>query len=61
MENQEQAPGDSPWQSIRLAFGALLLILVGLGLTLLDGNNHTSTARSTSAAAQPIASPAQSR
>ena len=46
MENQEQAPGDSPWQSIRLAFGALLLIVVGLGLMLLDGNNHTSTARS---------------
>lgn len=37
---------DGPWQSIRLAFGALLLILGGLGLMLLDGNKHTSTARS---------------
>ena len=61
MENQEQSPGDGPWQSVRLGFGALLLILVGLGLTLLDGNNHTSTARSTSAAAQPAVLPAQNR
>jgi len=61
MQNQEQASGDSPWQSIRLAFGALLLILGGLGLMLLDGNNHTSTARSTSAAAQSVISLAHSR
>jgi len=45
--DQNPGRGDSPWQSIRLAFGALLLILGGLGLMLLDGNNHTSTARST--------------
>jgi len=53
MDTPHQVPdqnpnrGDGPWQSIRLAFGALLLILGGLGLMLLDGNNHTSTARST--------------
>jgi len=60
MDNQTQAPGDSPWQnkgdspwqSIRLALGALLLILGGLGLMLLDGNKHTSTARSSAAMAQ---------
>ena len=54
MNTQDQASDDSPrqntadgpWQSIRLAFGALLLILGGLGLMLLDGNKHTSTARS---------------
>jgi hypothetical protein len=49
-------PGDGPWQSIRLAFGALLLILGGLGLMLLDGNNHTSTARSTVSRTQVTAS-----
>jgi len=53
MDTPNQVPdhhpgrSDGPWQSIRLAFGALLLILGGLGLMLLDGNNHTSTARST--------------
>jgi len=37
---------DSPWQSIRLGFGAVLLILFGLGLFLADSNTHTSTAQS---------------
>ena len=53
MDAPQQVPdqnpnrGDGPWQSIRLAFGALLLIVGGPGLMLLDGNNHTTTARST--------------
>jgi hypothetical protein len=47
MENETNiAPGDSPWQSVRLGFGALLLILSGLGLLLLDSNRSSSTARS---------------
>jgi len=47
MENENPSTsGDSPWQSIRLGFGALLLILSGLGLFLLDSSSHTSTARS---------------
>jgi hypothetical protein len=47
MENENQSTsGDSPWQSVRLGLGAVLLILCGLGLFLLDSNSHTSTARS---------------
>jgi hypothetical protein len=46
MENDDQSFGDSPWQSIRLGFGAVLLILCGLGLFLLDSSTHTSTAQS---------------
>jgi len=44
MEEQEGS-GDSPWQSIRLGLGALLLILTGLGLFLLDSSSHTTNAR----------------
>jgi hypothetical protein len=39
--------GDSPWQSVRLGFGAVLLILSGLGLFLADSNIHLSTALTT--------------
>jgi hypothetical protein len=46
MENENQVPGESPWQSVRLGFGAILLILSGLGLFLLDSSTHTSTAQS---------------
>jgi hypothetical protein len=47
MEDENQASsGDSPWQSVRLGFGAVLLILSGLGLFLLDSSSHTSTAHS---------------
>lgn len=46
MENEDQTCGDGPWQSIRLGFGAVLLILCGLGLFLLDSSTHTSTAQS---------------
>jgi hypothetical protein len=46
MENKDQVPGENPWQSVRLGFGAILLILSGLGLFLLDSSTHTSTAQS---------------
>ena len=52
MENENQSTsGDSPWQSVRLGLGAVLLILCGLGLFLLD-SSHTSTARSSALIAQ---------
>jgi len=37
---------DTPWQSIRLAAGAAVLVLAGLAVALLDGNNHPSSALS---------------
>jgi hypothetical protein len=46
MKNEHQLQGDGPWQSVRLGFGAVLLILCGLGLFLLDSSTHTTTARS---------------
>jgi hypothetical protein len=53
MENENQSTsGDTPWQSVRLGLGAVLLILCGLGLFLLDSSSHTSTARSSALMAQ---------
>jgi len=53
MENENQSTaGDSPWQSVRLGVGAILLIVCGLGLFLLDSNSHSSTARSSALIAQ---------
>ena len=46
MDDEIQVSGDSPWQSVRLGFGAILLIVGGLGLFLLDSSTHTSTAQS---------------
>jgi len=42
----DEISGDSPWQSVRLGLGAILLIVGGLGLFLLDSSTHTSTALS---------------
>ena len=46
MNDEVQPSADSPWQSLRLGLGAVLLILGGLGLFLLDSSTHTSTAQS---------------
>lgn len=46
MNDEIEVAGDGPWQSLRLGFGAILLILGGLGLFLLDSSTHTSTAQS---------------
>ena len=52
MKNENPSTsGDTPWQSLRLGLGAVLLILCGLGLFLLDSSSHTSTARSAALAA----------
>jgi hypothetical protein len=45
MDHQEAA-GDSAWQSLRLALGAIVLIAGGLGLMLADGTIHPSKALS---------------
>jgi len=46
MINPIQTVRDTPWQSIRLAVGAAVLVLAGLAVALLDGNNHPSSALS---------------
>jgi len=46
MQNEFRVPGDSPWQSVRLGFGAILLILSGLGLFLVDTSTHPGSAQS---------------
>ena len=46
MNDEMEVAGDGPWQSLRLGFGAILLILGGLGLFLLDSSTHISTAQS---------------
>jgi hypothetical protein len=46
MDNEFEDPGDSPWQSIRLGFGAVLLILSGLGLFMAETRTHTTSAQS---------------
>jgi len=45
MNETTQAGGDTARQSIRLALGAVLLVVGGLALMLLDGDNHHSSAR----------------
>jgi len=46
MSETTQAGGGADWQSIRLAIGAILLVVGGLSLMLLDGDNHATAARS---------------
>jgi hypothetical protein len=46
MNDTTQAGGGTDWQSIRLALGAILLVIGGLSLMLLDGDNHATAARS---------------
>lgn len=46
MINPIQTVRDTPWQSIRLAIGAAVLVLAGLAVALLDGNHHPSAALS---------------
>ena len=46
MNDEIEAAVDTPWQSLRLGIGAILLVLGGLGLFLLDSSTHTSTAQS---------------
>jgi hypothetical protein len=46
MQDEFRVPGDSPWQSVRLGFGAILLVLSGLGLFLIDTSMHPGTAQS---------------
>jgi hypothetical protein len=46
MNDEYSTPGDSPWQSVRLGVGAVLLIACGLVLFLLDSSTHTSIAQS---------------
>ena len=38
--NRTPDTSDTGWQSIRLGFGALLLVATGLGLLLLDSDHH---------------------
>jgi hypothetical protein len=42
----DETSDDAPWQSLRLGIGAILLVVGGLGLFLLDSSTHTSTAQS---------------
>jgi len=46
MQDEFRVPGDGPWQSVRLGFGAILLVLSGLGLFLIDSSAHPGTAQS---------------
>lgn len=46
MDEKRQTGADNGWQSIRLGFGAILLIAGGLGLMLVDGTIHSSKALS---------------
>lgn len=46
MNDKTQTGSDNGWQSIRLGFGAILLIAGGLGLMLIDGTIHPSKALS---------------
>jgi len=52
MDETTQAGGGADWQSIRLVLGAILLVIGGLGLMLLDGDNHATAARSSAPIAQ---------
>ena len=56
MNETTQAGGGADWQSIRLAIGAILLVVGGLSLMLLDGDNHATAARSSAATAHGHAS-----
>jgi hypothetical protein len=42
----DETSDDAPWQSLRLGVGAVLLVMGGLALFLLDSSTHTSTAQS---------------
>jgi hypothetical protein len=42
----DETSDDAPWQSLRLGIGAILLVVGGLALFLLDSSTHTSTAQS---------------
>ena len=46
MQDGIRVPGDSPWQSVRLGFGAILLILSGVGLFMVDSSTHPGSAQS---------------